>query len=91
MQICDFTSSIIMNVADTKMCVCVCYITLYTSVLVQFILAVAGAFNMYNTIVMSVTDNSVLSVQCTTYYTRLHISQILPQFHQSPHGGFSFC
>ena len=50
-------------------CVCVCYITLYTSVLVQFILAVAGAFNMYNTIVMSVTDNSVLSVQCTTYYT----------------------
>ena len=62
-----------MNVADTKMCVCVCYITLYTSVLVQFILAVAGAFNMYNTIVMSVTDNSVLSVHCTTYYTRLHI------------------
>ena len=50
-----------------------CYITLYTSVLVQFILAVAGAFNMYNTIVMSVTDNSVLSVHCTTYYTRLHI------------------
>ena len=41
-----------MNVADTKMCVCVCYITLYTSVLVQFILAVAGAFNMYNTIEM---------------------------------------
>ena len=60
---------------------CVCYITLYTSVLVQFILAVAGAFNMYNTIVMSVTDNSVLSVHCTTYYTRLHIP--IPRFYHS--------
>ena len=65
---------------------CVCYITLYTSVLVQFILAVAGAFNMYNTIVMSVTDNSVECTKCTVYHV-LHKITYLRFYHSftSPH------